>query len=629
MVEDSEINDILLGTYNRWDQQRMLLRYMRSAADHRLWEDANRWSARFGTGTDPKDPFPVRVQVNTLRPWLTRQVAGLYLRAPAPEVKAPTIMSSTSRGRLRQEDAEAVQHAAKEWLGRVNVQTQNEQALEMASLFPGAALKIGYDKSRKGSGVDRVWLNVIPPWEALWDERATELQQQRYRGHLRWETKAEAERSLGVELKDIPTYSIADYLVDGIGTNRGDIGRASRGKGYVQVLDWYDYEEETFTVFLVDGGGGVPTLRRVEGVETKPMPYDWPDGTPLVPIEPVILANTVGFPMAPFALGKAVYEETCEKSLLMTILVNAYRRDAARVILYLKEQGLEQDVVTKIANAFDTEFVGVAPEQVTDLSKLLYPLTMPKIADTLEQAREWLSLSAAEQSAISDIGRGRSESTKYASATTVQELSSGDAAATSAPAERMRLVLARVTAAMLRIVGLEGAGLKIVRGNETVTLTPEKLRAAWVVKIEDAAAAANARAGRAANLMSAIPVWAQAVATASSPDPAIADEVKVANERMADLVADTFEWPDNMRMHALRGQKPMVKPPEPPATPDAEGFLPPGGPPAPDAAPTAEAGPAAAGAGPVDPHKVVGDILRSSLSPEQLARVTAAVGGPG
>lgn len=626
MIEDAEINTILGGHFTILDRDRNLFRRMRSAADNRLWEDENRWSNQLTDDT----VLPVKVQVNTLAPWLKRNVSALYMRAPKPVVSAPTILASTSRGGINQDRADTMRIVGEQWLRRVAIRQQIEQALEMALLYPGAGLKLGYDKHLKGTPLDRVWLDPLPRWECIWDERAGALTE-RYRGHVRWETIERARELLEDDLVDVPTSPINDYLVDGTSPNSTD--GHDRGSGYVQILDWYDLTDRknpTFEVLLVSGGHRPSIDRRGKAklpVEKLKVPYTWPDGSPLLTLEPVILSNSVGFPLLAIAQAKPIYEETCEKSLLLTIVLNAFRRDAARVILYLKSKGLTDEQVTRIATAIDTQFVGIEAEDETNIEKLFFPLVMPDLADTLHHAREWLTVSSAEQSTLSSLGKGSTQGLEYAPATTTQALAAGDQAVASAPAERMRLVLSTVTRAMFRILGQEGKGLKVKRGEGTVTLTPEHLRAAWEVEIEDAAATASSKAARRADLTTVLPVYLGLVSGASSTapvgDPAyLPNEVKIANERAVDLIVDTFELGENLRWDALRGKKPDNEAEDPPEPTAGAEFTP--APAAPMPAAPVEAAPVPAEAATSSPEDALVARL-ATVPPEQLEALLAAV----
>jgi hypothetical protein len=598
MTEDERIAEIVASHHEVMETWRPLGQRMRAACDNNFWTAGfpSTWSFMTAErGPEHPEPYPVRVQVNLLRAQLQRVVGATYLRAPRVIVTAPTVRKPGAKGNVSADDVQAITAVLEKFLSRTGVVEQVEALIETAWLYPGAALKLGYDRTIKGSPIDRLWLQPLNRWEALWDEMSSCADEMTYKGYLRWVPRRKAEQLLDTALDDAILRPINDYLANGPEV-QGESER-QRDRRYVQILDWYDLEEGTFSQLLVEPGR-TPTLKRF----AKPMPvaYKWPTGRPLAPIEPVILANSPGYRYQPICAAIPTYEQAAQKSLILTAVVNAFRRDAARVILYLKEKGLAEPDIRRILNAVDCEFVGLEPESAAALATLFHGLEMPKISDTLKEAWVWLGDAGQQQSAMSAASTGGSSGMQYAPATAWQSLASSDAATVTAQANRINAVLGRLCEAVLAVLGAHSAGVEVLIGKEWRRVKPELLRLRWEVRVEDAMAAQGLNQSRRSEFVQVAPVYVTAVATAASVDPNAPAHVKVANERLVDHIVDMYELPDTFRWDALHSSKPDV------VTPDADEMMPPE-----PAAPTATATAAPPEAAP------------TQLAPDQVAQLLA------
>lgn len=542
--------------WKRMDANRWLWQRMRMVADNRMWERGTpqAWDAMLRA----PEKLPVKVQVNLLRPWLAKQVAAMYLRAPRCTASPPLVRASSARGSVSPHTVKAVRSVCEQWLVNANVKQVVEQAMETALLYPGAALKIGWDRDMEGADpLDRVWIQVVDRWEAMWEERADCLDRSRYLGHIRWIPIEEAEGLNDGPLPDmVKPQVIPDYLDTGtmVSTTDEDLW----DDGYVQVLDWHDVGRKTWRQLLVNQGDG-PMLHPLG--EEMPEPYTLPNGRPLYTLRPLVLANSIGHPLQPVALAVPIYEQSCEKSLILSFVVNAFRRDSSRVVLYLKERGLTPDQVTAITNAVDLEFVGIEPEQQGNIANIFAPLALPDISSTLREAYQWMSQAGSESSPLSAIGQGGTGGLQYAAATLVQSLSTSDAAVMTAPGGRMSQILGDLCEGLLTILAEEVGGLRVMMGGEACTISKEQLKLRWEIKVDDGLAQEGMAQGRRAELLQVLPAYVTAVASATTkppppqpgqpPVPDIPGEVRVANERIVDLICDTWMLPDWMRFEAL------------------------------------------------------------------------------
>jgi hypothetical protein len=627
-----EIKDILDGHFQRFENDRTLFRELRAAADNRLWSQDGPFgrSSSFGSKLQGyTDRLPIKVQVNTLRPYLEREKASLYRHQPRVTVKRPTILSSSSRRAKGDEtEAKALAEFGTTFLRAERMRRTLEDAHEQALLYPGCALKIGWDEGKKGSPLARLWVQVVQRWDAGWDERVTDPDQQRYRFHLRWERLDLAtKRCPGLATKRIEqTRPVGDYLAEGVPVAEG-VSDRTRANGYVQLVEWWDLEAGEVQVFVVDG-----TSVEACGSTPQPIRYRFPDGSPLVQLIPVVLANTVGLPMQATTLALPAFHETVEKSLITSHVVCAMRRSLSRVALYDLGRKNRKDAIGQISDAGDLELVGV--EDVDSLDNVVRFVEWPDVSPILDKAYRYVGLLAAESSSQSALGRGQTQGLEYAAATTAQVLAQGDAAAKALPAERMAGYMAELVRCAFAILATERAGLSIEYGGEVRTISPSKLAQEWEIGLDGTAAAAARQAEQRAGLLQAVPLLTAAVTTAATekmpPGPdgkeqEIPGPIRVASQRIVDLFVDAFELPDQMRWRDLIGAEPDYEDEEEDEEEDddkrelAQSMLPPA-----PAAPMAPAGPAPVAAPMVDPEV---EALAASFSDEELAAMQAALEG--
>lgn len=629
MHDITEISDILKGDFQRKEQERLLFLQIREAANNDLWSMAGPFSP-LGVCKDTGGlSLPIRVQVNTLRPWLEREKGSLYQHLPRVKVSRPTITSSRGKQKLTTSDADVLSEVATEWLRTRSLRAALENAAEQARLMPGCALKICFEKKKTTSPMSKLWVEVVSRWDAGWDERVDHECLSRYRYHLRWERLRDA-KELFPDLASVEvpaTNAVGDYLANGT-SRESDPNRA---KGYIQVLEWWDLEDEQVQLFVVGADNAVDAA----GSKPFDIPYRCPDGSPLIQLIPLVLMSSVGQPMKAIPQALPYFYETCQKSYMTSLVMGALRRDFSRSILYREDDkdGLTKAVAQKVASSGDLELIGVDAKRLAGpLSDLYHAVQFPPISGTLDKGYQYMSMLSAESSATSAIGRGQAAGKGYASATEAQALAAGDAQVASLPAARMAGYMADLVRAAFVILGREREGLRVeVPGGKTETISPEKLLQEWQIELDDAAAKAAREAERRAALVQVGPIYQAAVTVASTatvpsppgtPPVEIPESIRVAGERMVDLLVEAFQLGDDMRWKALLEKEADVdEKPEDDTAKMAEQLAGPPGPPAPPMAPPMPPEEPPVEELPVEDPAV--QKMATTMSPEELAQVEA------
>lgn len=250
--DDDEVADFVRGHDEEVTRRSPLWAQYTRAYRSEFWKGHNPWAQLPGVGTD-NDPYPIKVEVNQVWPFVQAHVANLFYRAPRCEIEFPAVVEVKS-GRPSDDTTSARRMKAfgDEWIRRSDIQELSTYALQLALFFDVAAYKLGVKHKARGV-MDRVWVDVIPRWELLWDDRAHSYEQQAYRGHIRWERIDKAREIVGDPLTDAEVWTLPDVLEDEGG--RGSAWDRHRAKKYVRLLEFYDLLAGQQRFYLVSGQG--------------------------------------------------------------------------------------------------------------------------------------------------------------------------------------------------------------------------------------------------------------------------------------------------------------------------------------------------------------------------------------
>jgi hypothetical protein len=566
MSADSPITKIVEGHFRERLEEQPELSRIRAAHDGKFWDQGHPWKGLVGA-------VDVKLQVNVILPYVRSFLSNLFYRNPRTEARPPRVRPKKA-GRpklIDNEQVELVQAFYDEFLARPEVQSCALIAYHIALTSHAAAFKVGCDKAfaDPGDPLSAVWLDVLPRWEVIFDDRARLWERQRYRGHVRWEPIEIARELLENDLADVDRHALPDHLAP-------DDKDKGRDESYVQVLEWYDLTSTDRKHlgqrwFLVDGsiegGEGRGSLTVTEYPKAaKVIPWRWPTGRPAVPIEPVILWNSPELPLKGIPPTRGLYEKAAEKNLLLSLVASGMRLDAARKVVYDKSRLTGDELEEFLERSVDQEFMGVnANGPLTDL---FVEVPTPSLAPSLDKYAAWLEGARQDESVGSDLQRGRQG--KYLSATEAELLSEYSESTTGEIAKRMDDAIGRVC----KLVGLVVAdmspdGLHVQLGGEVAKLSPELLLEPWTLRIIDAASTPVREAQRRQEFMTIQGPLVELAKLASAPSstppaqpgaPApteseVTPAVAKLAQRMLDYTVQLWQLPAGMSWQALVGEE--------------------------------------------------------------------------
>ena len=421
-----------------------------------------------------------------------------------------TVSPDERVGKLQGEERNEVSAAIAAELNRVfaieDTEDAAERAFTMGLLYRGGlAFKVAEgDKGiTKRAAEDNICIEALPPYECVWNRKTRSKRTVRHMGHLYVMSKERAEEMYELP-ENVEGMPLPDVISSGFTMQEKDDHAAE----YVRLLELTSFEDVfsegqaksqgEFTVWLVDEASS----SQLEAYELarEATPYDMPDGTPLSNMVPFISEPAAERPLDSYAPAKSIVDLNAEYNIAASILATAYRRDANRIVLYLKNKGVSDDDISKIVMGEDLQLVGLDAET---LQGLFDHLDMPPISGTLLEYIRLLQDSVDRTQLIADFARGKAGD--YLSATEVANLVNYTETTIGRIRKRMDATLARVASLYLRALreAMPSKGLDIDVDGKVVTIKPQHLDLRWKPQVVDTASTPAAAAQKLADIMAA------------------------------------------------------------------------------------------------------------------------------
>lgn len=347
----------------------------------------------------------VDIEVNELLPMVRAKIAAIF-RATQRVSCNPDPM-----GRGDPDKAALVYNA---WLTQAVQKPRILRALTQLELYPGIGFKVA-TVSGTAPAIERVQLRVVPWWEVVLDRDVTDEEEERFRGHVYWMPRKEAEakwpdvegRLTGTVREDFLASSTA-ATSRAATTRRNTRGSAPKNVAgvvtqdddWVRVLEFYNLRDPiTKNGSTYTGRLEIWILEQAE-LSQKPilmdtLPFATPSGKPMANIIPCILLPEPEYPFRGIPPAKKVMPQLAEQNLCRSHIAKSARLNARKGLV--RPGALSSTAKDVIANGEDLEFAEINAEHQGALSDVIYQIPHHAIAADLYK---WQELLAADKSAV-------------------------------------------------------------------------------------------------------------------------------------------------------------------------------------------------------------------------------------
>ncbi len=557
MIDNSEIELIIRNHQNWVARNRVEWDRYRAAYKDKFWEKATYGTTRMNV--EDQDVGPVRVESNQIKAWVNSFVAGLFYKGMRTTFTSQNVITGQSPDLAAYEPGcpqVALATVADRWLNDVHGDIITDQAFACALMYPEIAFKLGEDERLGDHPFDKVWLEVVPPWELIMDRRVLNPRFMRYIGHTYYMPIEEFHARYGKQ-KEIQPIIRPDVLEDGFYTANNWEGVPA----YVRILEWYDLTE----TFAASDGSKARGIMRVYAINEGSMadaavtatqvskdeaiPYSWPDGTPAPPIVPVVLENVPEYPMQGISSVGTIYEINRERNFITTWMANAFRRDAARVLM-MRKDAVDGESLDDIMSGRDGVVAEI--EWEGDLSQVARWLDQQPVSKTIFDYLTVLSQNQAETQGVADFARGKS--INYATATEIHTLNQYTETTLGKLRKRMDRALSTLVRLYCRVLyaSFDGKGTFEVRVNgEVKELDVSLLGASWAVSLSDIANTPIAEAQKRQEFISINTQLMELVTIATTPEGQVTPQARKMAEMQLNYLVDLYNLPDDFSWDVL------------------------------------------------------------------------------
>lgn len=373
------------------------------------------WSTTSGQKNDNTSNPPVddgRLEINRIWPVATTMAASLYPRA----ARVACFQSYDGLG-----NAQRTAAALNDWGVRHEMRRRVLFGVTQAIVTGMVGWKIGFDAGT-GRPTDRTHLTVVPRDGILLDTGVTDTRLERFRGHILWMPRKEAEAKYGLKnLRgtarqdhwgtafglDVPSPNAAGMsgglMVDGV---TGGLG-GTLDADFVRVVEFYNlvdaFRARRGTVYR--GRMDVYILDQPDDLSKRPvlsesMPFAV-NGVARAPLTPLIFTSHPLYPYQPIPALKRMMPLQREYNITRTIHASQMRISAARKSIG-RDGVLTGKTMDELLNGVDGSHATVSDEakqiRLDDIVKWIEPPqvdpTLREHLKTLEVETTWVTAQA-------------------------------------------------------------------------------------------------------------------------------------------------------------------------------------------------------------------------------------------
>ena len=413
-------------------------------------------------------------------------IASLFSKSPAVEIGA----DAQGKG-----DKNLAKVVANRFL--FEQKTQCELASRMALIYPQSFIKL-YPRDAKNI-LDRVGIKALSPWDVIVDRDASSWDEQRYTGHIYFETVAAMNEKFGRK-KWIPVKK-EDYF-EGSGTtgnNRNDdTGDLPDQFLYCKVVELYDFINDKLYFWTPN----IQNSDRLLSEERIPLTVS--NGDVASPIVPLYYSRVPDRPLDGISAMKRIYDQVYEKNILRSFWANAVRRDTRQFLV--REGAIDEEALAKITAGIDGAMIPVDAENLAGLISVVPSIP---ISTNHNIYLNQIDGDLAKGSVMAPFTRGEAS---QSSATEIAALAQYTASEIGRLARERDGMIERIAELYIRIIGLISEGtdreVVLIEGVPTI-VAPQKLDGKFKFVSQDQASTPIAESIKRQQMLQLAPVLGQ------------------------------------------------------------------------------------------------------------------------
>lgn len=425
----------------------------------------------------------LRVETSDAYAYIEGFIASLFSKAPSVEIGADI----QGKGNKKM-----IKEIANRFL--FEQRTQMELASRLALIYPNSFMKL-YPRDSTNI-LDRVGIKALSPWEVIVDRDATTWDEQRYVGHIYYETVSGMNHRFGTK-KWSPITKTNYFEEHGAPADpyADQMDNLPNQFLYCKVVELYDMINGKLYFWTPNWQGGEKLLSEDD------IPLEDHNDEPIAPIIPLYYSRVPDQPMDGISAMKRIYDQVYEKNILRSFWANAVRRDTRQYLV--KEGAIDEEALAKITAGIDGAMIPVDAET---LGNIISVVPSVPISSNHSLYLNQIDQDLAKGSVMAPFTRG--ETTKT-SATEIAALAQYTASEIGRLARERDGMIEQIAEKYVRIVSLiaeeKSKEVILLEGTPEI-VTPEKLQGKFKYAALDQASTPIAESIRRQQLLQLVPV---------------------------------------------------------------------------------------------------------------------------
>ena len=396
-MKPSELKSILTAHENYWEsQKKQLLRY-KAVYEMDFWDEELTFDNQ------------IKIQTNDGYGYVESYQASLFAKNPA------VILKNGVQGKG---DSVKATKIVNNFL--IQARAEMENSSRMAIIYPMSFIKLV--PSDNEDLFDKVLPVAVPPWEIIVDRDAPRWDQQRFVGHIYWETIEEAQKRFNTSFKSLgePIKHFFDDQKQLQDEDKGAVAEAvSPMFQYVRIVELYDIVNDKLYWYS-------PSKEEKWLDKEDFIPFRTHSDKPSVPIIPFYYNRIPDRPMDGYSSLKRIYDQLYEMNVIRSFQANAVRKASRQWLV--KKGAISSDKMAQVTSGIDGLFIEVETDEALD--GLIRPIPHQPVSMEVSRYYQEINDDKSKGSVVAPFTRG--EVTK-ATATEIAAL----AAYTSSEVGRM------------------------------------------------------------------------------------------------------------------------------------------------------------------------------------------------